>query len=77
MRYRLKKSDNDISLPKKIIDKLGMKEDDEVIADIRDNEVIIRPKIRIVDKLLGIASSSKSSLELHKEFNEEIEKSMR
>ncbi len=76
MRYRLKKSDKYIMLPKRIIDRLGIKEGDEAMVDIKEDKIIITPKIDIIDKLVGIASSSKSSMELHEEFKDEVEKSL-
>jgi hypothetical protein len=50
----------------------------KVILELRKNEVAMKPrKVSIVDRLVGLGKTKKSSLKLHKEFVKEVEKRLR
>jgi AbrB family looped-hinge helix DNA binding protein len=78
-KYEVKiTSKGQLTLPKRLREKLAISKGSKVILEIREQEIALRPrKFSIVDKLVGMGKAKKSSLELHKEFAKEVERRLR
>jgi AbrB family looped-hinge helix DNA binding protein len=78
-RYEVKiTSKGQLTLPKTLREKLMVGKGSKVILELRKNEVAMKPrKVSIVDRLVGLGKTKKSSLKLHKEFVKEVEKRLR
>ncbi len=75
-KYEVKiTSKGQLTLPKTLRERLAIGKGSKVILEVRDKEVAMKPrKASIVDKLVGLGKTKKSSLETHKEFVRHVEK---
>jgi AbrB family looped-hinge helix DNA binding protein len=70
-------SKGQITLPKHLREKLAISKESRVILEIRKGEVAMKPKrTSIVDRLVGIAKTKKTSIELHEQFTREVERKL-
>jgi len=78
-KYEVKiTSKGQLTLPKTLRERLAIGRGSKVVLELRKEEVAMKPrKVSIVDKLVGLGKSKKSSLELHKEFVKEAERRLR
>jgi AbrB family looped-hinge helix DNA binding protein len=67
-----------LTLPKTLRERLMVGKGSKVILELRKGEVAMKPiKGSIIDKLVGLGKTKKSSLELHKEFVKEVERRLK
>lgn len=78
-RYEVKiTSKGQLTLPKPLRERLAVGKGSEIILEVREDEIALKPRrASIVDKLVGLGKTRKSSLELHREFAEEVERRLR
>jgi AbrB family looped-hinge helix DNA binding protein len=78
-KYEVKvTSKGQLTLPKVLRERLAIGRGSKVFLELRKEEVALRPrKVSIVDKLVGLGKTEKTSLELHKEFVKEVERRLR
>lgn len=75
-KYEVKvTSKGQLTLPKALRERLAIGKGSKVVLELRKQEVTLKPKkVSIVDSLVGLGKTKKSSLELHKEFLKEWER---
>ncbi|MBS7645257.1 MAG: AbrB/MazE/SpoVT family DNA-binding domain-containing protein [Candidatus Bathyarchaeia archaeon] len=75
-KYEVKvTSKGQLTLPKTLREKLRIGKGSKVILELREREVVLKLEgTSIIDRLVGLGKTSKSSLELHREFLKEWEK---
>lgn len=78
-KYEVKiTSKGQLTLPKTLREKLAVGRGSKIILELRKEEVALKPRrVSIVDKLVGLGKTKKSSSELHEEFIKEVEKGIR
>ncbi len=78
-RYEVKiTSKGQLTLPKNLREKLAISKGSKVILELRNEEVALKPRRgSIVDRLVGLGKTKRTSLELHKEFAKEVERRLR
>ncbi|MEM3713220.1 MAG: AbrB/MazE/SpoVT family DNA-binding domain-containing protein [Thermoproteota archaeon] len=75
-KYEVKvTSKGQLTLPKALREKLAIGKGSKVVLELRREEVALKLRRRsIIDSLVGLGKTKKSSLELHKEFIKEWER---
>lgn len=75
-KYEVKvTSKGQLTLPKALREKLAIGKGSKVVLELRKEEVALKLRRRsIIDSLVGLGKTKKSSLELHKEFLKEWER---
>jgi len=75
-KYEVKvTSKGQLTLPKALREKLAIGKGSKVVLELRKEEVVLRLRRKsIIDSLVGLGKTKKSSLELHKEFIKEWER---
>jgi AbrB family looped-hinge helix DNA binding protein len=78
-KYEVKiTSKGQLTLPKTLRERLAIGKGSKMILELRKGEVALKPrKVSIVDMLVGLGKTKKSSLKLHKEFVKEVERRLR
>lgn len=75
-KYEVKvTSKGQLTLPKALRKKLAIGKGSKVVLELKKQEVVLKPRrMSIIDNLVGLGKSKKSSLEMHKEFLKEWER---